>query len=88
MTSQINKKDQALSNNYLSHAWTNDCKLLVGTDAGEILLLDQNCDFKTLIQTSPLEGWSINVLQTYSKGFLVAGEDATIYLYERNEDQK
>lgn len=32
-----------------------------------------------------MEGWGINVLVTYSKGFLVAGEDATIYLYERNE---
>jgi hypothetical protein len=43
LTSQninLNKKEAHLSSNYLCHAWLLDGKLIVGTDAGEVLIFD------------------------------------------------
>lgn len=36
---------------------------------------------------SPLDGWPIECMCSYSKGFIAAGEDGKIYFYERSQEE-
>lgn len=49
----IVKKEAHISNNYTCHTWLPDQRLLVCTDQGEIMLLEQNGDYKALLSESP-----------------------------------
>lgn len=81
----IAKKEPHVSNNYLCHSWLYDGKLVVGTDSGEILLCDQNCEYRGYF-TSGMESWSVLCILPYSNGFLVGGEEARVVMFERNTD--
>eukprot|EP00357_Protocruzia_adherens_P031581 CAMPEP_0115039386 /NCGR_PEP_ID=MMETSP0216-20121206/43998_1 /TAXON_ID=223996 /ORGANISM="Protocruzia adherens, Strain Boccale" /LENGTH=1374 /DNA_ID=CAMNT_0002420017 /DNA_START=19 /DNA_END=4143 /DNA_ORIENTATION=- len=85
----MNKKDQNTSNNYTCHAFLSDGKIIVGTEAGELLLLDNSGEYKQCLSSSPFDGWGIECIVPWSKGFIVGGDNATLYIYERNtEDPK
>jgi hypothetical protein len=84
----ILKKDSHISNNYTCHTWLPDGKLLVCTDQGEILLLESNGEYKMLLPDSPGDGFYIECVHTYSKGFIVAGDNGRIIIYEKSEDPK
>lgn len=81
------KKEVQISNNYTCHLWLPDGKCLVCTDQGEILLLEQG-DFKFMLQDSPGEGFYIECIQPYKRGFIIAGDNGTILMYERGEEPK
>ena len=84
-TQGIAKKEPHVSNNYLCHSWLYDGKLVIGTDAGEILLCDQNCEYRGYL-TSGMESWSVLCILPYSNGFLVGGEEARVVMFERNPE--
>lgn len=84
----ILKKDSHISNNYTCHTWLPDGRLLVCTDQGEIMLLEQSGDYKMPLQTAPGEGFYIESIQTYSKGFIISGDNGQIMIYEKSEDPK
>ena len=84
-TSSIHKKESQLSSNYLCHQWLNDGKLVIGTDSGELLLLDENCEYKSSISTG-IEAWSALCIIPYSKGFLVGGDEARVLIFENNSE--
>lgn len=52
------------------------------------MLLESNGDYKMLISESPGEGFYIESIQTYSKGFIIAGDNGQIMIYEKAEDPK
>lgn len=81
----IQKKEPHVSNNFLCHSWLYDGKLVIGTDAGEILLFDQNCDYRGYF-TSGMESWSPLCILPFGNGFLVGGEEARVVVFERNTD--
>jgi WD40 repeat protein len=81
----IHKKESQMSSNYLCHAWLNDGKLVVGTDSGELLLLDEQCEYKSSISTG-IEAWSAYCIIPYSKGFLVGGDESRILIFENNPE--
>lgn len=82
----INKKESILSSNYLCHSWLYDGKLAIGTDSGEILICDQNCEYRGYV-TSGMESWSVLCILPFSNGFLVGGEEARVVMFERNPDE-
>lgn len=59
--------------------------MIVGTDQGELLYFNENCEFRTLLPTSPFDGFSVECLVKYSNGFLVGGPDFTILIYRKHE---
>ena len=85
---QIVKKEAHISNNYTCHSWLPDGRLIVCTDQGEIMLLEQGGDYKMLLAESPGEGFFIECIVTYSKGFIIAGENGQIMIYEKSEEPK
>ena len=52
-----------------------DGRLIVCTDQGEIMVLEGQGDYKTLLAESPGEGFYIECIITYTKGFIIAGEN-------------
>jgi len=86
--SQIAKKEANISSNYTCHTWLPDGRILVCTDKGEILLLESTGDWKMMLHESPQEDFNIECIHTYSKGFIIAGDKATILIYEKSEEPK
>ena len=84
----IGKKESHISNNYTCHAWLQDGRLLVCTDQGEIMLLESDGSYKMLISDSPGDGFYIDCITTFSKGFIIGGDNGRIYIYEKSEDPK
>ena len=70
----LNKKEAHISNNYTCHCWLPEGKFLVCTDAGDIMLCDVNGEYKLLLLDSPGEGFHIETIRTYTKGFIIAGD--------------
>jgi hypothetical protein len=52
-----------------------DGRLIVCTDQGEIMLLETSGDYKMLLAESPGEGFFIETIIVYSKGFIIGGEN-------------
>ncbi len=52
------------------------------------MLLASGGDYKMLLSESPGDGFYIECIQTYSKGFIIAGDNGTIMIYEKSEDPK
>jgi hypothetical protein len=85
---QISKKDPHISNHYSAHTWLPDGRALVCTDKGEIMLMDQNGDFRANLSEAPGDDFFIECIITYSKGFIIAGDNGRIMIYEKSEDPK
>ncbi|CAD8184061.1 unnamed protein product [Paramecium octaurelia] len=86
------KKEETHSTNFLSYCILSDSKtMVVGTDRGEVLYFNENCEFKLVL--SPLqnsnqqsiEGFPIECIVKYSNGFIVGGSDCMIYIYRKHE---
>jgi hypothetical protein len=75
MHNQIVKKETYISNNYTCHTWLPDGRLIVCTDQGDIMLLESTGDYKMLLPESPGEGFYIECVITYSKGFIIGGDN-------------
>ena len=84
-STSIHKKESQMSSNYVCHQWLNDGKLIIGTDSGELLLLDEQCEYKSSISTG-IEAWSAYCIVPFSKGFLVGGDEARILIFENNSE--
>lgn len=52
------------------------------------MLLEGSGDYKMLLAESPGEGFYIECIVTYSKGFIIAGENGQIMIYEKSEEPK
>lgn len=85
----MQKKEQHISSNYTAHCWLPDHKILVGTDQGDIIVCDTDVGCRSVLnQDNPIEGYYINCIRTYMKGFLVGGSNGTILVFEKTDDPK
>ena len=85
LMSKKDPKDFPHSPNYISKGLFKDGSFVIGTDNGEILFFNPNCDFKYILSTSPGDGFPINTILPFSKGFLVGGSSSLVYIFEKKE---
>ncbi len=52
------------------------------------MLLEGSGDYKMLLAESPGEGFFIETIIIYSKGFIIGGENGQIMIYEKSEEPK
>ena len=52
------------------------------------MLLETTGDYKMLLPESPGEGFYIECIVPYDKGFIIAGENGQIFIYEKSEEAK
>lgn len=84
-SSKKENKDSIDQPQYLSQCVRAEESLMMGTNTGELMFFNLNCEYKQTLSSSPFEGRAIEVLLPCSKGFLVGTTNCTVYLYERNE---
>ena len=72
--------------NYLCHAWLPDDRVIVGTDSGNLLLLESG-SMVCVLASSPSGGQSVFALAAFSKGFVCAGVDGCVRVYTRSDDE-
>ncbi len=65
-----------------------DLLVILGTDQGEILLINANLEYNSTLKDSPGEGYEIEVIVPTSKGFVTGGSNGTIYIFEKPENDK
>ena len=85
---QMNKKEAHISNHFTCHTWLHDNRLIVCTEQGELLLLEQSGEYKMHLACSPGEGFCIESIITHPKGFVIAGDNGQIMVFERTEEPK
>jgi WD40 repeat protein len=80
------RRDQAT---FSSYAWAWDGKLIVGTHAGDILLLE-DYELQVVIYPAHADDPIVPVvsLASYSKGFVAGGAHGDLRVFERAEDLK
>ena len=84
--SQINNLEEGrhISTNFTCHAWSKSTgMILVCTDNGEMILCQNNGAYKSYILQSP-QGYSIDSIYPYERGFLL-GVEGSFYVY-RDDD--
>jgi len=79
---QIAKKEYShISQNYTAHCWLPEGKILVGTDQGQIILCENNGEIKRPLNDYPGDGFYIEKIMTYSKGFIIVGDKGQMMVY-------
>jgi hypothetical protein len=86
--SSLAKKEAHISSVYTCHCWLPEGKFLIGTDQGEILLCEGNGELKMDLKEAPGEGFYIQTIKAYSKGFVIAGEKGQIMIFEKVDEPK
>mmetsp|Transcript_31356 Transcript_31356/g.74513 ORF Transcript_31356/g.74513 Transcript_31356/m.74513 type:complete len:1197 (-) Transcript_31356:67-3657(-) len=79
----LNKREPQ---NYLCHAWMSEERLVIGTDTGDLLVID-SLELKAYIPRSPADSNSIESIIGFSKGLVTGSDDGTISIFERSEDK-
>ena len=65
-----------------------DGRLVIGTEIGELILLETDGSYMAYISDSPVgDEFKIECIVSFSRGFIIAGE-GLIYVYERTEDPR
>lgn len=85
---QLSKQREASNQNYVCHAWLNDDKLVVCSEAGDALLFDGSGEFKMTLLCSPGEMRSMLCVVASPKGFIAGGEGGIIRWFDRIDDLK
>ena len=91
LSQQISGAPTDLSNNYSCHCWlTVDSKVVVGTEGGDLICLNNLCEFEEVLKNSPANllknNWNIHCITSYSKGFIIGGDFCQVFIYKYFED--
>ena len=75
--------------NYKCHAWVSEERVIIGTETGELLLVEGfECKNQPLLH-SPMDGNSINCIAANAngKGFVCGGDGGAVHVFEKVDDR-
>ena len=55
---------------------------------GDLILMESTGEFKMVLSESPGQGFKIYNILSFSLGFLLAGENGRILVYQKSEEVK
>lgn len=86
---QIKKDPADLTSRYSCHTWMHDGRLILCTEVGEILILEDDGAFVCYLPDSPMQedDFKIECIQPMKTGFMVGG-NGRIYMYEKMDDAR
>lgn len=84
----MHKKETNISTNYTCHTVLSDGRILICTDMGDVILMESTGEFKMVLNESPGQAFKINKILSFSLGFLLAGENGRILVYQKSEEVK
>eukprot|EP00282_Hemiselmis_andersenii_P016281 CAMPEP_0114178544 /NCGR_PEP_ID=MMETSP0043_2-20121206/38603_1 /TAXON_ID=464988 /ORGANISM="Hemiselmis andersenii, Strain CCMP644" /LENGTH=568 /DNA_ID=CAMNT_0001276969 /DNA_START=30 /DNA_END=1733 /DNA_ORIENTATION=- len=74
---------KAASQSFTDHSWAPGDRLLASTDQGDVLVVEQG-ELRSTVKTR-MSGTSIHTVVAYSSGFIVAGSEGRMSVYEKND---
>ncbi|KAJ1478335.1 WD40-repeat-containing domain protein [Baffinella frigidus] len=74
---------KAAMQSFADHTWAPGERLLAATENGDVLVIEQG-ELRGTIK-SRLSGETINTIACYSSGFIIAGSEARMSVYEKND---
>jgi hypothetical protein len=74
--------------NYTCHTLLPEGQILICTELGEIIYLENTGEYKMILPDSPGKNLNIVNILSFSKGFVLSGENGQIIVYEKNEEVK
>lgn len=85
---QLTKKESSYSTVYNAHTWTDE-RLILYTERGEVLLAEQEGDFKMLMSESPGAVFKIRfAMNSRPNGFIIGDNSGRLIVYEETSDPK
>lgn len=83
----MNPADDSISNKYQCHSWLEgNAKFIIGTQDGEILVLESTGEYCCTLPDSPFEGRSIECIIPFQRGFIIGCDEGKIYAYEKVDE--
>jgi WD40 repeat protein len=73
--------------NFKCHAWLPGNRLIVSTDNGDLLLVEDS-EFKCLLPLSPSDGVSIDMIIPTSKGFICGGAMGIVHIFAQTDEKE
>ena len=75
--------------NYVCHCWVSDERVIIGTETGELLLVEAFECKPGPLPHSPTDGNSINFVAAMAngKGFVCGGDGGAVHFFERVDDR-
>jgi len=74
---------KAAAQNFTDHSWAPGDRLLASTDQGDVLVVEQG-ELRSTVKTR-FSGTPIHTLVAYSSGFIIAGSEGRMSVYEKND---
>lgn len=89
--SSITNCPAELNTHYKCHTWlTCENFMALCTESGEIIICNENVEFMSCLPDSPIyllkQTWKPECITTYTKGFIVGGENCMIFVYKQTND--
>eukprot|EP00760_Papus_ankaliazontas_P029336 PhM_4_TR420/c0_g1_i1/m.15018 len=73
--------------NFKCHAWLQGNRIMVSTDNGDLLLVEDS-EFKCLLPLSPSDGISIDTIVATTKGFICGGAMGIMHIFEQTDEKE
>ena len=73
------------SNNFLSYCMLPENHMIIGTEEGELLYVNNHYELKSRLPSSPFEDYQVRCIVAHSKGFIIGGSNCTFYIYDKND---
>uniref|UniRef100_A0A7S0VMW2 Cilia- and flagella-associated protein 57 n=1 Tax=Hemiselmis tepida TaxID=464990 RepID=A0A7S0VMW2_9CRYP len=80
----LNKREPQ---NYLCHTWLSEERVVMGTDTGDLLVVD-SLELKAFIPRSPSDSNSIEAIVGFSKGIVTGSDDGSIAIYDKTDEKE
>jgi len=80
----LNKREPQ---NYLCHTWLSEERVVMGTDTGDLLVVD-SLELKAFIPRPPSDSNSIESIVGFSKGIVTGSDDGSIAIYDKTEEKE
>jgi cilia- and flagella-associated protein 57 len=77
---------KAHTQNFTTHAWVTEDRIMVATESGDLLLIEDG-EFRCPLPTAPSDNHSLLSIMPTSRGFVCGGEGGVITIYESSDDK-
>jgi len=77
---------KAHAQNFTTHAWVTEDRIVVATENGDLLLIEDG-EFRCPLPAAPSDNHSILCILPTSRGFVCGGDSGVIHVFETSDDK-
>ena len=77
---------QAQTHNFPCHAWVTQTRIIVGTDVGDLALVE-NGELVCMLSAAVADGCPVHTIQSMTKGFVCGSDSGTVHIFWPTDDR-